>query len=92
MATTGPNEQAPEFAFIAFDRSSGRAMAHGRRAIYALDGADRIGPNIEIEILATGRAGLWIWTDKIPLEEARSALDAMSAVIDWSGPLSCFPR
>lgn len=85
MTRVGLRENTLEFAFIAFDRSSGRAMAYGRSAIDALDGADRIGPNIKIEILAAGWAGRWIWTDKIPLAGARLALDAIHAVPDESG-------
>lgn len=73
-----------DFAFIAFDHSSGKAMAHGQRAIDALDRADRIGPNIEIEILAVGQAGVWLWNNKTPLVEARSELNKMSMITDWA--------
>jgi hypothetical protein len=82
MTTVGPNIPAREFAYIAFDLSSGRAIAHGRRANDALDSADRVRPDIGILILATGPAGHWIWNDEIPLEEARVALDKMSPATD----------
>jgi hypothetical protein len=74
------------FAYIAFNHSSGAAMAHGPRAIDALDRADRIGPNVTIEILGAGQAGSWIWNNKIPLADARVAIDAMRLIIDWTGP------
>jgi hypothetical protein len=63
-----------DFAFIAFENVSGKVLAHGPSAIDALSRADRIGPNIEIEILGAGQAGAWIWKQNLPLAEARSAL------------------
>jgi hypothetical protein len=71
-----------EFAFIAFENASGKVMAHGPRAIDALSRADRLGANIEIEILAAGQAGVWIWQQNVPLAEARSALNQNSVIAD----------
>ncbi len=60
-----------QFAFVAFDKSTGKRLAHGRNAIDALSAADRIAPNMEIDILALGRAGPWIWNEDIRFCEAR---------------------
>ncbi len=72
-----------EFAFIAFENVSGKVMAHGACAIDALSHADRLGPNIEIEILAAGQAGDWIWNQNFLLAEARSALSERDCEQGW---------
>jgi hypothetical protein len=74
-----------DFAFIAFENASGKVMAHGSRAIDALSRADRLGPNIEIEILAAGQAGVWIWNQNVLLAEARSAVNELSVIADRAG-------
>jgi hypothetical protein len=74
-----------DFAFIAFENASEKGMAHGPCAIDALSRADRIGPNTEIEILASGQSGVWIWNQNVLLAEERSALNEMSVNSDWFG-------
>jgi hypothetical protein len=74
-----------DFAFIAFENASGKVLAHGPCAIDALSRADRIRPNIEIEILGAGQAGVWIWNQNFLLAEARSALTEMNVIADRAG-------
>ena len=66
-----------DFTFIAFDTESGRPLAHGRKAIYALARADSLMPAAPIYILCAGDAGPWIWSEKLPLARAQALISSV---------------
>lgn len=63
------------FEYIAFDQETGEMLAHGSRAIEALDLADRAAPSATLIVLYAGEQGAWLWTAKVSLKLARMALD-----------------
>jgi hypothetical protein len=62
------------FEYISFDQETGEMLAHGSRAIDALDLADRAAPLATLIVLCAGEQGAWLWTAKVSLRLARMAL------------------
>jgi hypothetical protein len=67
-------KQATPFAYIAFDDTSKKILAHGARAVDALCGSDLIAPAAAIYILDAGPQGWKIWAKRMDLMTAKKAL------------------
>jgi hypothetical protein len=64
------------FSYIAYDVATGIRIAHGGKAIEALDLADLLRPFSAIEILYLGQSGKWFWERNIHLEFTKVILDS----------------
>jgi len=60
------------------DTETGQPLANGRKAIYALARADSVMPAAPIYILCAGKAGPWMWAEKLPLERAQALISGMA--------------
>jgi hypothetical protein len=62
--------EACDFHYLAYHSESGVPLAHGARAVDALDQADRLCPDGPIMILDVHDAGAQIWRDRLSLGAA----------------------
>jgi hypothetical protein len=66
------------FSYIAYDVATGSRIAHGGKAIEALDVADLLRPFSAIEILYLGQSGKWFWEKNVSLKFTKVMLDCDS--------------